>query len=159
MTASRALLEHGLCGLILFDIRISPESQKQIDVLRADFPMAEIETREVNVTDESAVAYALGYAIEVLSSVSNLLCFASVVDCTHAIDMTAAQWRRVMNINLTGSFICAQACAQYMKEHGGGSITSIALISAHRVNLPQPQVSYNASKAGLLTLQNCLAAE
>lgn len=35
----------------------------------------------------------------------------------------------------------------------------MASISGHRVNFPQPQVAYNVSKAALLTMKNCLAAE
>jgi sorbose reductase len=41
----------------------------------------------------------------------------------------------------------------------GGSIFVIASISAHRVNFPQPQLSYNVSKAALLHLKSSLAAE
>lgn len=41
----------------------------------------------------------------------------------------------------------------------GGSIVLIASISAHRVNFPQPQVAYNASKGALLQLSKSLAAE
>jgi sorbose reductase len=65
-----------------------------------------------------------------------------------------------MDVNATGTFICAQAVAKQMVEQGtGGSIVFVASISGHRVNFPQPQVAYNVSKAALLTLKNCLAAE
>jgi len=74
--------------------------------------------------------------------------------------MTAAEWRRTLDINTTGSFITAQAVAKVMVKQGtGGSIVFTASISGHRVNFPQPQVAYNVSKAALLTLKNSLAAE
>ncbi len=41
----------------------------------------------------------------------------------------------------------------------GGTIVFIASISAHRVNYPQPQAAYNASKAALISLKSSLAAE
>ena len=41
----------------------------------------------------------------------------------------------------------------------GGTIVLIASISGHRVNFPQPQVAYNASKAALLSVKSSLAAE
>lgn len=41
----------------------------------------------------------------------------------------------------------------------GGKIVFIASISGHRVNYPQPQLAYNVSKAGVLHMKNCLAAE
>lgn len=57
--------------------------------------------------------------------------------------MTPDQWRKTIDINTTGSFLVAQAAARQMKvQKSGGSITLTASISAHRVNFPQPQVSY-----------------
>lgn len=44
-------------------------------------------------------------------------------------------------------------------QESGGSIVFIASISAHSVNFPQPQISYNVSKAGVLHLTHSLAAE
>jgi NAD(P)-dependent dehydrogenase (short-subunit alcohol dehydrogenase family) len=76
-----------------------------------------------------------------LGSVDHLLCFAGVVGCQHALDMTAAEWRRVLDINTTGGFLCAQAVAKQMVQQGrSGSIIFVASISGHRVNWPQPQV-------------------
>lgn len=63
--------------------------------------------------------------------------------CYHATEMTPDQWRKTIDINTTGSFLVAQAAARQMKaQKSGGSITLTASISAHRVNFPQPQVSY-----------------
>jgi len=75
--------------------------------------------------------------------------------------MTENQWRKTLDVNTTGSFICAQAVAKQIKSQGagGGSITLIASISAHRVNYPQPQVAYNVSKAAIVALKSSLAAE
>ena len=44
-------------------------------------------------------------------------------------------------------------------EKTGGSIVFISSISAHRVNYPQPQAAYNASKAALISVKSSLAAE
>jgi NAD(P)-dependent dehydrogenase (short-subunit alcohol dehydrogenase family) len=46
-----------------------------------------------------------------------------------------------------------------VKQKTGGTITLTASISAHRVNFPQPQVSYNVSKAAVTALVKSLAAE
>jgi len=158
-TAARALLEHGLSGLMIFDVNPA-QAQEKIDGLQAEFPAAKIRSKEVDITDDVAVATAVVDTVETLGSVDILLCFAGVVGCTHAIEMTAAEWRRTLEINTTGSFLCAQAVAKQMIRSGtGGSIVFTASISAHRVNFPQPQVAYNVSKSALLTLKNCLAAE
>jgi NAD(P)-dependent dehydrogenase (short-subunit alcohol dehydrogenase family) len=95
-----------------------------------------------------------------LGSVDHLICFVGVVGCVETLEMPVSQWRRILDINTTGSFICAQAAAKQMVKQGNkGCITFIASISAHRVNYPQPQVAYNVSKSALLMLKSCLAAE
>ncbi|KAI1346838.1 hypothetical protein F5Y01DRAFT_296830 [Xylaria sp. FL0043] len=159
LTACDALLEHGASGLMIFDM--NPESaQKEIEALRLKSPKANIATLKVDVTDEEAVNAAVEETCRALGSVDVLLCFAGVVGCIETLDMPISQWRKVLDINTTGSMICAQAAARRMVQQGtGGSITFIASISAHRVNFPQPQAAYNVSKAALLTLKNCLAAE
>jgi len=159
MAASVALLQHGLQGLMVFDINVD-SAQKNLSTLRTDFPNAKIEARSVDVTDDISVQTAVEEAAQVLGSVDILLCFAGVVGCVNALDMPASQWRKILEINTTGSFICAQAAARQMVKQGtGGSIIFTASISAHRVNFPQPQAAYNVSKAALLSLKSCLAAE
>lgn len=157
--ACDALLEHGLSGLMIFDIDPTT-SQKEIDEMRSKFPNAKIATLKVDVTDEVAVDSAFSETTKLLGSVDVLLCFVGIVGCIETLEMPVSQWRKILDVNTTGSFICAQAAARRMVAQGtGGSITFIASISAHRVNFPQPQVGYNVSKAALLTLKNCLAAE
>lgn len=159
MAAATALLQHGLQGLMLFDVNID-SARKQLSNLRTDFPEASIEALAVDVTDEIAVQRAVEETAQLLGSVDILLCFAGVVGCVSALDMPASQWRKILEINTTGSFICAQAAARQMVQQGtGGSIMFTASISAHRVNYPQPQAAYNVSKAALLSLKSCLAAE
>lgn len=74
-------------------------------------------------------------------------------------EMTFEQWNRVININLNGVFLTDIAAGKYMLNHGGGSIINTASMSAHIVNVPQPQCAYNASKAGVIQLTKSLAIE
>ena len=74
-------------------------------------------------------------------------------------EMTYEQWLKVMNINLNGIFLTDIAAGKYMLENGGGSIINTASMSAHIVNVPQPQCAYNASKAGVIQLTKSLAIE
>ncbi|KAF4630684.1 hypothetical protein G7Y89_g7463 [Cudoniella acicularis] len=157
--AAKALLEHGLNGLMIFDVNPA-EAEVKIEELQKEFPDAKIGFQKIDITNDLAVAKGVGETAKLLGSIDVVLCFAGVVGCEHAIDMTAAQWRRTLDINTTGSFFVAQAAAKQMKAQGtGGSIVFTASISGHRVNYPQPQISYNVSKAALLTLKNGLAAE
>lgn len=112
------------------------------------------------MTDADGIAFTFDEIHSRLQSINHLLCFAGIVGCVHAIEMPPAQWRKLLDVNTTGSFLCAQAAAKYMIEQGtGGSIMFTASISAHTVNFPQPQAGYNVSKAAVKALKSSLAAE
>jgi len=69
-------------------------------------------------------------------------------------------FRRLIDINVTGTFLVAQACAQKMIEmQTGGSLIFVASMSGSIVNYPQEQSCYNASKAAVIQLTKSLAAE
>jgi sorbose reductase len=115
------------------------------------------------VTDATSVAEGVSNVVSTLGSLDHLFCFAGIVGCFHAMEMTDVQWRKTLDVNTTGSFLCAQAAAKQMaiqkRAAPGCSITLTASISAHRVNFPQPQVAYNVSKAAIVSLKSSLAAE
>lgn len=88
------------------------------------------------------------------------LCTVPLSSNIKAEDYEISQFRRLIDINLTGSFLVAQACAQHMIRSGtGGSILFIASMSGSIVNYPQEQCCYNASKAAVIQLGKSLAAE
>ena len=74
-------------------------------------------------------------------------------------EMSYESWRKVIDINLTGVFLTAQAAGRVMIKNRKGSIINTASMSAHIVNYPQPQCAYNASKAGVIMLTKSLALE
>jgi NAD(P)-dependent dehydrogenase (short-subunit alcohol dehydrogenase family) len=74
-------------------------------------------------------------------------------------DMSEASWDRMLDVNLKGVFLCAQAEAKVMLKTGYGKIINTASMSATISNTPQNQAHYNASKAGVLHLSRSLAAE
>ncbi|KAK0344266.1 hypothetical protein LTR91_018875 [Friedmanniomyces endolithicus] len=144
MSAARALLEHA-----------------EMLSLAKDFPKARVFGVAVDVTDSTAVAEGVQSVVQTLGSIEHLFCFAGIVGVVLAMEMTDVQWRKTLDVNTTGAFICAQAAAKQMAKQGKGgcSITLTASISAHRVNYPQPQVAYNVSKAAVVALKSSLAAE
>jgi sorbose reductase len=75
-----------------------------------------------------------------------------------AMEVTEAEWDSVLDLNLRGTFFCSQAEARLMMAHGSGRIVNIASICGSIV-WPEPQAVYSASKAGLVHLTRCLAAE
>jgi NAD(P)-dependent dehydrogenase (short-subunit alcohol dehydrogenase family) len=73
--------------------------------------------------------------------------------------MSKDHWDKVIALNLTGVFLCAQAEARVMLPAGYGKIINTASMSGHISNTPQNQAAYNTSKAGVIHLTRSLAAE
>ncbi|MCT7354763.1 SDR family oxidoreductase, partial [Streptomyces sp. 15-116A] len=71
--------------------------------------------------------------------------------------MTAAEWRAVLDTNVTSVFACTQAAAELMRGHGGGSVTHIASVEAR---LPAPaHAHYSAAKAAVVMHARSAALE
>ncbi|KAK4203403.1 hypothetical protein QBC40DRAFT_274718 [Triangularia verruculosa] len=160
IAAIRALLEHGLQTVVLFDA-ISPEAIANAKrELSDNFPYATFVYNQLDITDADAVKLAVDGAAQLFGPITVLANFVGVVCCEHAKELSVDAWRRTMDVNATGSFIIAQAVARKMAEaKTGGSIILVASISGSRVNFPQPQAAYNASKAAVIMMKNCLAVE
>lgn len=109
---ARALLEHGLSTLVLFDRDLSHGSA-EIQRLQLDFPTSRILTKSVNVEDAAQVRTAVEETAEEVGSLDILCCFAGVVSCAHTLEVTPEEWKRTLDINTTGAFLCAQAVARY----------------------------------------------
>lgn len=161
LVSARALLEHGVSAVTLMDLQSTIDSATAaISQLRSDFPGAKIHAVHVDVTSESDVETAFKNAHSLMGSIDILCCFAGIVGCVPSLSATANQFRKVLDVNLTGSFLCSQAAAKHMIDSKtGGSILFTASISAHATNYPQPQAAYNVSKAGVAHLTQNLAAE
>lgn len=157
--ACRALLEHGLSGLAIFDLH-EESGLALVDRLKAEFPQATIVFMKVDVTDPAIVNDAITSAEAQLGSIQTCLCFAGIAFAAHALDISPEKWKTMFDVNTTGAFLVAQAAAKGMVHHGlGGRIILMASISAHIVNFPQPQAHYNAAKAAVLSIKSSLAAE
>ena len=73
------------------------------------------------------------------------------------LDTTFEEWSRVLDVNLSGPFLCAQACAPFMLKNGGGAIVNITSVSGLRASTLR--VAYGTSKAALDHLTKQQAAE
>jgi NAD(P)-dependent dehydrogenase (short-subunit alcohol dehydrogenase family) len=113
-----------------------------------------------DVTDEAAVDKALE---EILKRSGRLdIVFNNAGTCIHEDTLKAsiADWRTVIDTNLTGEYIVARAAGRIMIEKGiKGSIINMASMSGSIVNIPQWQASYNASKAAVIHMTRSLAVE
>lgn len=155
---AEGLCSAGLKGVAILDVQ-TDLGLDAIQKLHAAYGV-QAQFYRVDVRDENIVSQIMDTIVNDLGSIDILVNSAGIADLVHAEDYPAEKFRRVIDINLNGSFLVAQACARHMISQGkGGSIIFIASMSGSIVNWPQPQSAYNASKAGVKHLMKSLAAE
>ena len=114
---------------------------------------------KADVTKSDDVDRAVRMSLDRFGKIDILVNNAGICIHENAEDMTDEQWDVVMDVNLKGVFYCCRAVGKVMIKQGGGKIVNVASMSALIVNRPQNQVSYNASKAGVVMLTRSLAVE
>ncbi|KAK9452566.1 hypothetical protein V1511DRAFT_474708 [Dipodascopsis uninucleata] len=159
LDAAFAMLEHGAPKVALLDIN-EPNGLAAVAHLEKFFPGADIVFKQVNITDAEMVDAVINEITESFGKIDVLLCFAGIVNCEPAVEHSAETFRRLLDVNTTGTFLVSKAVAKSMiSKKNGGSIIMTASISAHGSNFPQPQIAYNASKAAVLGIKSTMATE
>lgn len=116
-----------------------------------------VEAFHLDVTDQTSVDAALTSVASSLGPVTVLVNNAGVASPCPFLDQSEADWRQVLDVDLTGAWRVSQAAGRTMRDSGGGRIVNIASILGLRV---APQLSaYAAAKAGLIQLTRALAVE
>jgi hypothetical protein len=144
LASARALLEHGLSGLALLDLPAAlGKSKPAIDALCADFPKIPIVTEACDVTNEKEVHDAVGRAKDQLGGLDILCCFAGMVKTVAAEDLTIAEWRKVLDVNTTGSWIAAQAVGKCGFPRFPSFLSLLLCFWAPMYGLPMATLSAN----------------
>jgi NAD(P)-dependent dehydrogenase (short-subunit alcohol dehydrogenase family) len=112
----------------------------------------------MDVGDSSSVAAAVSDVVRQFGKLDILVNNAGVTVTKPFLDVTEAEWDRVVDTDLKGVFLVAQAAANAMKAQGsGGAIVNIASILGLRV--AGQVAAYIASKAGVVHLTKAMALE
>jgi NAD(P)-dependent dehydrogenase (short-subunit alcohol dehydrogenase family) len=112
-----------------------------------------------DVTDATALDAAVATVEEQLGPLRLAINSAGIANAAPAEEMEQAQWRKLMDVNLNGLFLCCQAEGRALLRNGGGAIVNIASMSGTIVNRGLLQAHYNASKAAVIHLSKSLAME
>lgn len=154
--AAQAFAEVG-CNVALIDMNIerATETAKKIAADTGVKTMA----LKADVTDPEDVNNFVKAVTDRFGRLDVAFCNAGTGQKAPAEELSYDAWKKVIDVNLNGIFLCAQAAAKVMLEQGHGSIINTASMSAHIVNVPQKQCNYNASKAAVLHLTKSMAVE
>jgi 3-oxoacyl-[acyl-carrier protein] reductase len=112
---------------------------------------------EADVSDARAVASMVERVIRELGALDILVNNAGVQTWKPLLDVTEREWDFVIDTNLKGTFLCTQAAARFMKDHGGGAIVNIGS-GSNKAPFPG-LVAYTASRGGIEMLTKVAAVE
>lgn len=111
-----------------------------------------------DVSDEAQVDAVVSEAVREFGRVDILMHNAGVMLRKDALEMTLEEWQRVIDINLTGTWLMNRRVGREMLQKGGGKIINVSSVYTNIVG-PMPESSYYASKAGIANLSRGLASE
>ncbi|OAA70324.1 Short-chain dehydrogenase/reductase SDR [Cordyceps fumosorosea ARSEF 2679] len=156
---ARACAEAGAKNIVIFDA-----NQELGDAAAAelhDKSGVPVSFFKVDVRDGAAINAAVDSVVDLYGAPDVLVNSAGIADSNiKAETYDPAMFRRLIDINLTGTFLMSQAVGRAMMAAGkSGSLILVASMSGSIVNYPQEQSCYNASKAGVIQFSKSLAAE
>jgi NAD(P)-dependent dehydrogenase (short-subunit alcohol dehydrogenase family) len=112
----------------------------------------------LDITDEESVTSATDGAASALEGIDGLVNCAGIMHRGLMSDVPVEQWRRVLDINLTGTYMVSRACLPLLQQGTGSTIVNLASGQGLLPNSPG-YTAYAASKGGIITLTRALAAE
>jgi 3-oxoacyl-[acyl-carrier protein] reductase len=153
--AARRCLEEGA------QVVISDQHQTRLAAAREELAGThggQVWSRPCDVTDEAQVQALIEGAAGHFGRIDVLINNAGLGGTASVLDMSDEQWRRVLDVTLTGTFRCTRAALRRMVAQGhGGAVVNNASVLGWRA---QPgQAHYAAAKAGVMAFTRCAALD
>ena len=119
---------------------------------------------KADVSDEADVEAMFGRAVETYGAVDVVVANAGMQKDSSSAEMTLDDWRKVIDVNLTGQFLCARAAVRRFRAQGRRPTSRalgkiICMSSVHEVIPWAGHVNYAASKGGISLMMKTLAQE
>eukprot|EP00871_Galdieria_phlegrea_P001390 jgi/Galph1/2251/GphlegSOOS_G929.1 len=158
-----ALAQAGAGAVCLIDLESDTLRHTEKE-LGAKFPKTEIIATAADVSNSAQITQAVNSFASKFGRLDIACNNAGIVfsgtESKYASEVAPLeQWKKTIDVDLTGVFLCCQAEAKWMLAQHSGKIINTASMSGHIVNHPQKQAAYNAAKAGVIQLTRTLGAE
>ncbi|OGZ18617.1 MAG: hypothetical protein A2175_02600 [Candidatus Nealsonbacteria bacterium RBG_13_42_11] len=113
-----------------------------------------------DVTNKKEIEEMVKKTVEKFGQVDILVNNAGICEFKPFLEMTEEEWKKTLDINLKGYFLCAQACAKEMAKQKSGVIVNIASVVMGQIGKGMAGLAhYSASKGGIAALTKTLALE
>jgi 3-oxoacyl-[acyl-carrier protein] reductase len=116
-----------------------------------------LSAHEASVSDRGAIQAVVDELVDAHGSLDAVVNNAGMTLPAMFLDQEDADWDRIVDVNLKGTFVVSQVAARRMVEQGSGSIVNISSVSAHGVRTGPP--AYAAAKAGVEGLSRLIAVQ
>jgi len=153
---AQGLAEYG-AKIVIADINFEGAKKTALEI-KSDFNIETLPLK-IDVTSSKSIKVAINNTLKHFGKLDIAINNAGVGSTENAEEITDKKWDWLMSVNLKGVFMCCREEGKVMIKNRSGVIINTASMSASIVNIPQNQTLYNTSKAGVLTLTKCLAAE
>lgn len=153
LAAARRFLEEG-CRVFIAGLGPA-EVREAVSGLRE---LGDITGTSCDVSREPDVAQMIEVACRALGGIDVLINNAGTAQRQPFLEITPAQWDRILAVNLRGMFLVARAVAARMTEQGGGGVI-VNMSSTNGIAGEEDYAHYNASKGGVLLLTKTMAVE
>jgi NAD(P)-dependent dehydrogenase (short-subunit alcohol dehydrogenase family) len=111
----------------------------------------------LDIADEAAVVQIVARCETEFGPITGLVNSAGIARDLPSLETSAELFRRILDINVVGSFVVSREIAKRMCERRSGAIVNIASVSGIRGNIGR--VAYGASKGGMITMTQVMAVE
>ncbi|MEU7032306.1 SDR family oxidoreductase [Streptomyces sp. NPDC046237] len=153
---ARRFLEEG-AGVLISDAHARRLKETEA-ALAAEFGADRVDALPCDVTDETQVQALFDTAVRLHGRLDAVVNNAGLGGTAALVDMTDAQWSRVLDVTLTGTFRCTRAALRrFEAAEQGGVIVNNASVVGWRAQ--EGQAHYAAAKAGVMALTRCAAVE
>src|SRR5690242_1402667 len=127
-----------------------------LDKLAAEHP-GRVHAIRCDVTVEEQVQALVNGAVEQLGRIDVMINNAGLGGERSIVDMSDAEWARVLDVTLNGTFRCTRAALRQMVRQGSGAVVNNASVIGWRAQ--RGQAHYAAAKAGVMALTRCAAMD
>jgi NAD(P)-dependent dehydrogenase (short-subunit alcohol dehydrogenase family) len=109
----------------------------------------------LDVTDDDAAGRVVAQVVEALGGIDGVVNSAGIAADIHTLDTPVDLFRKILDVNVVGTFIMARAAARVMKDRGGGAIVNLASVSGVRGS--KGRSAYGSSKGAVCVLTQVMA--